>query len=113
MEVPPVVINIVFGLFIFLLGVLQVVCLGWISTSNRATDLRLKKLEDWKVDKGAFQQNKELVAEKFNGVERRIADLKDVNTRDHGKIEESLLIVNETLSEVRDCMIKLATSQKC
>ena len=102
MEVHPVIVSCVFTLFVGLVGV------GWAQVNGR-----IKKVEQSKVDCKYCDLKENVVLERFKGFDGRFEDMKSVNSRDHEKICENLALQMATLTEVRDCMVKMAADKEC
>lgn len=102
MDEVQIIDGVIIGLFTFLIGVI------WYQLNNR-----IRKVEDWKVDKGYCKTRGLLLDERFSGIGARIGDMKDSNNRDHEKLDDQLLHMRTTMDEIRDCMVKLAGNKKC
>lgn len=98
----PEIASGIMALFLFLLGI------GWAQLNHR-----LKRVEDWKVDKGFCKTKGQLLSVQFNGIERRLTDSNSFNVRDHEKIDDQLEHMRGMLEEMRDCLIKLANNRPC
>jgi len=82
--------------------------------------IRIKKVEDWKVDKGFCKTNNALHNEKFDNINRRITESIETNSREHAslgdgieKIDNSVDDVHVILAKMNECMIKLANNKEC
>jgi hypothetical protein len=109
MNIHPAVIGGIFSVFFFLASI------AWVQLN-----LRIKKVEDWKVDKGHCKVKEQLAVEKFHGIERRIQDIRDSNTTDHGELKIAIREVQheakrsgEELSEINKCLALLSERIPC
>ena len=123
--VEPFWIKIVFPLCGALLGVIWYQLNARIKSKADQVALdeqekRLKKVEDWKLDKGAFKQHNELLREKFKNVNQRIDDMMKTNSQEHGtlnagliKVESAVDDIHGALVDIQKCLVKLANNKEC
>ncbi len=96
----------IFGLIISILG--SLVGIVWWQLNGR-----IRKVEDWKVDKGYLKGKLEIIEEKFLSMERVFTMNIDVNKEDHVRLEGRVVAVQATMEEVKDCLNKMARNKEC
>ena len=94
-------------------GAIVSTILALVGTVYGLLNTRLKKVEDWKVDKGFCKTRLALIDEKFSGIEARISDWKSFNSQDHARIEKRLVSMGESIEDIKDCMNKIANNREC
>ena len=80
----------------------------WAQLNNR-----MNKLEAGKVDSDHCALKEQLSVSKFDAIETRFDDMKELNSRDHEKIENALGRQAEMLIEIKDCINNLSNNKEC
>ena len=106
--------------FYWVCGITLTICGALLSVVWYQLNARIKKVEDWKVDKGFCKTNNSLITEKFSNIHFRITESIETNSKEHAalgdgihKVDNSVDDIQVMLVKMNECMIKMANNQEC